>query len=43
MTNNEETVGQMIARAREEKHLSKRELSRIAYKVNVWIYSSNNW
>ena len=30
MTNNEETVGQMIARAREEKHLSKRELSRIA-------------
>ena len=30
MINNEETVGQMIARAREEKHLSKRELSRIA-------------
>lgn len=30
MTNNEETVGQMIAKAREEKHLSKRELSRIA-------------
>ena len=30
MINNEETVGQMIARAREEKKLSKRELSRIA-------------
>ena len=30
MTNNEETVGQMIVKAREEKHLSKRELSRIA-------------
>ena len=26
MINNEETVGQMIARAREEKGLSKREL-----------------
>ena len=30
MINNEETVGQMIARAREEKGLSKRELSRLA-------------
>ena len=30
MYNNEETVGQMITRAREEKGLSKRELSRIA-------------
>ena len=30
MNYNEETVGQMIARAREEKGLSKRELSRIA-------------
>lgn len=30
MINNEETVGQIIARAREEKGLSKRELSRIA-------------
>lgn len=30
MNNNNETIGQMIARAREEKGLSKRELSRIA-------------
>ena len=30
MINNEETVGQIIARAREEKGLSKRELARIA-------------
>ena len=30
MKDNNETVGQMIARAREEKILSKRELARIA-------------